>query len=139
MALIGGGGAGGAGNVAGGSNPSGTGTGITYLGNHAYGYSGSITANGSETIALKFNTSSEYINGLISVVVDHDDISSNFMKFQIKVNGQIVLNMKERRDLGSISDMPYNFIAPSFSEIELICPDNGTAAAITVLFTGRVY
>ena len=56
MPLIGGGGAG---NVAGGANPSGTGSGINYIGKHAYAYN-SITAGTTDaTIGLQFTTGGE--------------------------------------------------------------------------------
>ena len=60
MALIGGGGAG---NVAGGANPSGTGTSLNYIGNHAYANSGVIQTETSAAPHLNFTTGGEYIVG----------------------------------------------------------------------------
>jgi len=67
MALIGGGGSG---NVAGG-NPSGTGTGLTYVGDHCYAYSGEITSGTSgDSTMLDFSTgANSYIVGYSLVLV----------------------------------------------------------------------
>ena len=66
MALVGGGGAP---NVAG-SNPTGTGTGLNYIGDHAYAYSGEVDNNGSSaTTALKFTTGNEYVLGQMHFII----------------------------------------------------------------------
>ena len=53
MPLVGGGGAG---NVAGSSNPAGTGTGLNHVGNFAYAYSGIRNIDNTITNLLEFNT-----------------------------------------------------------------------------------
>ena len=60
MALDGGGGGGGGGPISS-SNPAGTGTGINYIGNHAYAYSGVFSASTTESNMLKFSTGNAYI------------------------------------------------------------------------------
>ena len=66
MALVGGGGAP---NVAG-SNPTGTGTGLNYIGDHAYAYSGEVDNDGSSaTTALKFTTGNEYVLGQMHFII----------------------------------------------------------------------
>ena len=58
MALVGGGGAP---NVTGSGGTAGTGTGLNYLGNHAYANAGTADVSTSSTTRLNFSTGSEYI------------------------------------------------------------------------------
>ena len=46
----------GGGNTVSGSNPSGTGSSISYIGNHAYAHSGLIGSATTEATQLKFST-----------------------------------------------------------------------------------
>ena len=57
--------------VVGGSNPSGTGSSINYIGEHAYAYSGEITSgSGTTKTLLNFITASNsYIVGTIHLVL----------------------------------------------------------------------
>jgi len=139
MALIGGGGAG---NTAG-SNPAGTGTSLNYIRTEedtfAHGYSGVITANGVDTSALDFTTSNETIVGSCYYTCNADALGANFLTFQIKFNGTIIIIVKERRDLGQLSEVPFALIIPPYTHVEVIFPNNGTAADLTAVITGRVY
>ena len=90
MALIGGGGAP---NVAGGSNPSGTGTGLSFVGNHAYGYSGIVsTVSENEMTLLKDNMpTGGYFVG--TAQFSYANLDSDDVIFQIKINGQIAFQI----------------------------------------------
>ena len=139
MPLVGGGGAG---NTAG-SNPSGTGSSVNYVrteeGNFAYGYSGTITANGSDTTALEFTTGNETIVGKCYPTCNSDDLSTAFMGFQVKFNSEIIIIYKEKRDLGAQLEIPLDIVIPPFTHVEVIFPNNSTAADLTAVLTGRVY
>ena len=84
MALIGGGGAG---NVAGGANPSGTGSSLNYIGNRVYAYSGAVSVNNIETTLLEFSTGSE----AITMNLQFSDISGpdNYDHF-IYLNSEVI-------------------------------------------------
>jgi hypothetical protein len=139
MALVGGGGAG---NVAG-SNPSGIGTSINYVrtvdGTFAYAYSGVVTANGSDTTAMEFTTGNETIVGVCYPTLNTDAIGANFLSFQIKFNSEIIVIYKERRDLGSQIETPFDIIIPPYTHVEVVFPNNAQDADLTAVITGRVY
>jgi len=85
MALVGGGGAG---NVAGG-NPAGVGTSISYIGNHVYGYSGSVAVNGSETTMLLFNVAGgQYI--IAKIQFNYIEPDSDNIQYRVYINDQVV-------------------------------------------------
>ena len=91
MALIGGGGAP---NVAGGSNPSGTGTGLSFVGNHAYGYSGIVsTVSDNEMTLLKDNMpTGGYFVG--TAQFSYANLDSDDVIFQIKIIEDIIFRRK---------------------------------------------
>jgi len=106
---------------------------------YCYGYSGVVTANGVDTTALDFTTGNETIDGSCYFTVNADDLSANFLTFLIKFNGTIITIVKERRDLGQLSDIPFNVIIPPHTHVEVIFPNNGTDADLTAVLTGKVY
>ena len=79
MPLVGGGGAG---NTAGG-NPAGTGSGINYVGNHAYAYSGNVAVDNNITTLLQFNTQNNYV--MANIQLEYFDASSDNMKFIVNI------------------------------------------------------
>ena len=88
MALVGGGGAG---NVAG-SNPTGTGTQLNYIGRdptHAYAYSGEVTVNDNETTLLDFTLgANQYFIG--KVQFNYYGTTNQDSQHNIKINGELV-------------------------------------------------
>ena len=79
MALVGGGGAG---NTAG-SNPSGTGSTINYVGEFAYLHSGSVSVNNTDTTLGKFATQAEIIDSKIQFHYTED--ASDDMIYTVKI------------------------------------------------------
>ena len=130
MALVGGGGVG---NVAG-ANPSGTGSSLNYIGNHAYAYSGTFPSTAAAVTMLQFTTGSEYFTGNID-----SGLSSGF---QVSIDGQVVSIMKT--DSGA-EDMPSNTIqelilAPFTTvKVERIASGGNATFLNTATFTGRIY
>jgi len=138
MALLGGGGAG---NTAG--SVAGVGTSINYVktetSTFAYAFSGVVTANGSDTSAMDFTTGNETIVGVCYPTLNSDSMGANFLSFQIKFNSEIIIIYKERRDLGAQMDTPFDIVIPPYTHVEVIFPNNGTAADLTAVITGTVY
>ena len=105
---------------------------------HAYAYSGIVSANGSNTTALDFNTNSEYLISTFYYTADADALGANYLKFTLKFNNIEIMNIRERRDLGQITDLPFTIIIPPFTRVEAIFPNNGTAADLSFIFTAKV-
>ena len=143
MPLVGGGGAP---NVSGGSNPAGTGTGLNYVGNHCYAFSGEFEASTSQQTMLLFTTSSNnYIVSKIQMngYIDVSNIGGGALgAFIIKIDEQIVGNYKIT---GSTETAPYSIeadlVLPASSKVEVICVSSTTSADFkaTTTITGRVY
>ena len=141
MALIGGGGAG---NV-GGGNPSGTGTTLNYIGDHAYAYSGTFEATASLQTMLEFTTGSVYLYGQLQCngSIKTTDIGGGALTaFQISADGQVISLLKIT---GSAETAPYDatqeLILPPYTKIKVECISSGTASGFlsTSTFVGRVY
>lgn len=139
MALVGGGGAG---NVAGG-NPSGTGTSLNYIGDHAYGYSGDIVINNETSTALQFTTGSSYIVGHHFFSYDANAIGSNkTIGYQISFDDQIIVQMKGYNNAGyPITDFEtLPMLIPPYTrvKIEHITTQDSSVSTFSTV-TGRVY
>jgi hypothetical protein len=132
MALIGGGGAG---NVAGG-NPSGTGTGLTYIGDHAYAYSGLIVADIANKVLLNFSTANNYIIATFSPIYATD--AGDNAEFDIELNGEyIYVSFVAAATTASIND-DVNIIIPPYSKIRVLGSVNNDRV-LGAIITGRVY
>jgi hypothetical protein len=141
MPLVGGGGAG---NTAG-SNPSGTGTSLNYIGNHCHAESGTIAAVASEQTVLNFTTGPEYIVATLTMAapirmdVPGDGRGRNY---QLDYNGQTVgLYMVEAISEDMPSNTEVRILIPPFTSVVLTCYDTSTSATHlgTANITGRVY
>jgi len=140
MPLIGGGGAG---NVAGGSNPSGVGTSLNYLGNHAYAYSGPVVVNNTTITALAFDTNTQYIDSKIQLggVISNMG-SSKQLGLIISFDGQEVSRNIHMTNAGfAINDLdPIYLIIPPYTKVTVeILTDNIGDISYFATLTGRVY
>ena len=72
-----------------GTNPAGTGTGINYIGKHAYAYSGTVDVDQNETTMLKFATGNEYI--VAEFNLSSDNAAGDDFDFRIKMNGEDIV------------------------------------------------
>jgi hypothetical protein len=137
MALIGGGGAG---NVAGGANPSGTGSSLNYIGNHAYANSGVIAdaASGSAaTTMLNFTTGASYFVGHLNFTDAH--VANDNMFMSVTLDGQIIVDLAYRSGSAGADNLStYSLLIPPFSKIEIKYGSSANANA-TVWLTGEVY
>ena len=145
MPLVGGGGAG---NITG-SNPSGTGTSINYIGNHAYASSGSFADTQSQATMLKFNTGNQYVIGKFTFYGSTHTAQTagsitagNTNNFQLLMDNQTMGVIKT--DTGQ-EDMPSEMVVPMLippnTEVEVKVVSAGAAAdySTQATFLGRVY
>jgi hypothetical protein len=141
MALIGGGGSG---NVAGG-NPSGTGTSLNYIGDHAYATSGPIISTTGTTTALEFNTGNSYIIALIQFAgyTRPTDASDGVRGLcSIIINSEKVADLLTDYDTGNMmetSNLKILLPPQSNIKIEAESSDNTGNFSAYVVLTGRVY
>jgi hypothetical protein len=141
MALIGG-----AGNPTGGSNPAGTGSTVSYIGEHVYAYSSQISTLGSQayTELLGFTTAANsYIVGNISMfgpVDSADPTSGAASNFRVSFNGEIIFYV----NLETVSeDHPGQAVVPLLipSSTTVLIETNASASGWnpSCFITGRVY
>ena len=140
MALIGGGGAP---NVVGGS-PAGTGTGINYVGNHVYAYSGGAPANTTPVTALDFTTGNEYIVGelTLSLAIQDEAASTAVAISNVDLNGELSFNLLAGfSGADSAPSDSIKILIPPQSRFtaNLYSDENQSARFMTLVFTGRVY
>ena len=136
MALIGGGGTG---NVAG-SNPSGTGTSLNYIGNHAYAYSGVHAATaGGHTTMLEFSTGSSYLIGKFTF--GNTSASSDHIEFEISVNSEVVMACIGDAIGESFPLKSFQLLLPAYSTIKVttINASGGADRNVFASISGRVY
>lgn len=137
MALIGGGGAG---NVAG-SNPTGTGGGLNYLGNHVYLYSGVIGVNGNETTLVNADVAlNQYIRCKLQIF--NSSVSNDTMTYKVKINDEVVMQFTLSQVSTNLytSDEPIDFIIAGGSNLTITAQSAGVSARDhTASVTGRVY
>lgn len=139
MALVGGGGAG---NVAGGSNPSGTGTGLSYIGDHAYAYSGDVNTSGASNpvSVLDFTTGSQYILAKIMFGLNHD--TTDNLGFKVLLNGEVSAGYEITGGVGDAQSSNYiPFLIPPHSHIQCTIQNDTDSSVVPVHchIVGRVY
>ena len=118
-----------------------TGLGIRYIGTDpmfAYAYSGDVDVQNAQTV-LDFITGTGLINGKLYFSGNWADAVGNFVLFTLDFNGQTVIRIAERRDLGQGSDQPFSIIIPPFTHVEAIYSGVGASTLFTTVITGRVY
>jgi hypothetical protein len=131
----------GAGNPVGGSNPSGTGTGLNHVGNHAYAYSGLISFDNNETTMLDFSLGyNQYLVGKIQFFYFGD--TSQDVEYSVKVNGELLQRYEtnapqEYTEPDGI--IPIIFVGGD--RVQLIIKNLTDSATLTgtVTLTGRIY
>ena len=131
----------GGGNPVSSSNPAGTGTSISYVGNHAYAYSGVITVSDSSfTTLLKFNTSNSYLVAQISV--NSDSNSANNVDYRMILNDEIILAAEfdnSRSEPYPSFARPAIILIPPYSKFELKAQNTTSALDWTAQLVAEVY
>lgn len=131
------------GNPIGGSNPAGTGSGINYIGNHAYAHSGAIASDTSFTTNLNFSTGPTYIDSVIDLmgpVVEADPGDGTNSIFRIKYNDEIVAEVKINTNPEASPTMyKLNMIIPPYTKVVIDCKSTHTGQTTAIAVRGRVY
>jgi hypothetical protein len=136
MALVGG-----AGNVAGGANPSGTGTTLNYIGDHAYAYSGNVSVTTDETTLLQFTTGAAYIVG--TVQVSSSESGNDDLIMLLYLNDEVITG-ENYSNTFSTTIQGYNeieILIPSYSKFKgtLDVLGGSSPTVCQMMFKGRVY
>ena len=134
MALIGGGGAG---NTV---NPSGTGSGLNYIGDHAYAHSGVVTVTNTELSMLQFATGNSYLRVIIQFNGGASGGGDNYA-YRVKYDSQIVQEYVTNSNTDDSPNQKLNLIIPPYTKVDC------TAQNVTdisgndqiVSLSGRVY
>ena len=131
---------GGAGNVAGGANPSGTGGSINYVGNHAYA-TNKVTDAGSgaaSSTVFDFTTGNSYIISTVSWGTDATGGQNNFVNIQI--NSEDVFDIVyDSGQIHTIADQPLKILIPPNSRFTFKWGIASVTKAMSVVLVGRVY
>jgi hypothetical protein len=139
MPLIGGGGAG---NIASGGNPSGTGSNLNYIGDHVYLYSGTVGVINTETTLFDCSSgSNQYITAKLQIF--HGTTSNEDFTYKIKLNSEIILQYTGNQASTSeyMSDEPIILLIPPNSRVIATATNDSssTPRTHTATLTGRVY
>ena len=140
MALIAG-----AGNPTGGSNPSGTGNILNYIGEFVYAYSGSFEGSQTTQTVIDTTSSSQVIVGqfqLNACVATGSPNVGLITGADISFDGQLVARIKaDGQSENTPASQLQAVVIPPYTKItvEVDSDDNQAARLGTVTFTGRVY
>ena len=137
MPLVGGGGAG---NTAG-SNPSGTGSSLNYIGNWVSGYSGRVSINDSETALMDFTTGSELIVANVQFFYAVDASSAQNFAYTIKINGEIISKyIVNGSSTYTSANNPILLVLSPFSHVQLLAQNVEDSSSLeqAVTFTGEI-
>ena len=114
-----------------------TGTGVRYIGNHLFGLSGSLDANGTNTY-LEFTSGSGYAR--VAIQCYNNDSTSEQIKWVITFNDITIIQFYQEgrgsafRGQGVDNDL----IIPPFTNVK-ITGDNNQQVFGSVVMVGRVY
>jgi len=139
MPLIGGGGAG---NIAGGANPTGTGSSLNYIDDFVYAYSGYVSVNNSETSVLKFTTGSALITA--DIILNYAGTNQAFSEdyaWKVKMNDEIIMGLVMEGAKLESPPQYFPFIIPPYTEMDFTAANitDTDARNMSVLLSGRVY
>lgn len=125
------------GNPVAGSNPTGIGQGLNYIGNHAYAQSGSIEnagTGGPDTTLLKFKTGNAYIMGKMDFSTTNPAGHDTYL--DLIFDGQKVMELKESNS--GIVPMRFDLFIPPETQVEIKMGFNSTYNG-GVMISARVY
>jgi hypothetical protein len=118
----------GGGNPVGGANPSGTGSVLNFVGEHAYLYTGFSQVNNVRATIAKFSTGNLYIVGTFQPQMDTDTATDNY-RYRLLINGEVII----------YEDV--EILIPPNSEMEITAENetDNTANDVGAIVIGRVY
>jgi len=120
--------------------------GLSMIGSHCYGYSGTLNVTAETVTALDFTTGTGYILGNFSFLLDTTNLTAGQeVGYSVSINGSQVAIAKGGEPAGSglnTVSTPYelSLILPPFSAVvvSLISTDSDPIP-MGITFTGRVY
>ena len=143
MPIVGGGGAG---NVAGGANPSGTSGTLVYVGNNIWGaWSGLVDPTNTTEEALKFKSPNVPLVMDMCWTVNFTDLTANRdILLQVKLNGELIMHHEGKQTSAGDFSVSFPvaigpFVIPADSEVTVILgtsEDAGVNQFVTL--TGRM-
>ena len=120
----------------------GTGTGLQYIGDWAYSYSGLITlASGDYTDLLDFTTGAGVINSNFEQSGNWDALAGDYLEWNIYFNESQVFHLKENHSDTAVGDAKACFIIPPLTRVRVEMRTAGGANTPNWVanMTGRVY
>jgi hypothetical protein len=141
MPLVGGGGSP---NVSGAGSAAGVGTGLNYIGKHAYAYN-NYAASTTSIARLNFTTGAEYIVGAFSLgpLINPTDTTDGKKSIvEIQFNSQTVATLNsDAAAQDQQTPQTINMLVPPYTHVEFKVKGQADSSSYTgtVGFTGRVY
>ena len=137
------GGGGGAGNVAGGSNPAGVGSSINYIGEPAYAYSCLVTVNNNTVTSLTFTTGNSYFVGQLQTTGNMAQMGGNtIVTTELSLNGsKIIKSMWHSQSAGEdASNDLFTIIIPAYTVVLVeLSTNEAVDRELFSTLTGRIY
>ena len=131
----------GAGNPVGGSNPTGTGSGLNYISEFAYAYSGEISATGdtggATVTMLDFTTGGTLFVGTLDFSSSVTSGTDVFL--EMSLDGQNVITLEEDSDPNHPGVTEFKIIIPPFSKVIVKWGLAAGTKVGTAVMQGRVY
>jgi hypothetical protein len=136
MSLVGGGGSA---NTAG-SNPTGTGTTLNYVGDHCYAYSGDVSVGASLTNMLEFVTAEQYIVATYQIHGLFAQIGANQTQVEVIMNGESITHTYWDSVQDNLNPLENNILLPPFSKFTFkLAQASGSDRNMQLTLLGRVY
>jgi len=117
-----------------------TGKGIRYVGNWAYGYSGSVSVNGTETDLLNMQIGSGFIVAIVQF--NYIEASGDDFKYSIYLNDLVVQGyFVGGSGATTTADNFIKLLVPPLTSVRCTAQNiaSGTTREQAVSFVGRVY
>lgn len=117
--------------------------GISFLGDHAFAYSGLLDSGASDTEVtfLSFQSGKQYIVGKFQFFYATDTIQGSDMIYRIKLNGQVIAQYNDVEEPRSNTDphQPIPVVIPPNTQVDVTIASTLGAQQQAAVFTGRVY
>ena len=137
----------GAGNPVGGSNPAGISLGLNYIGDFAYGYSGTFEATTSDQVVFEFTTGNSLFKGTLFATGTVNFTSGGltngrFTGWKISFDNQVIAFLKtDSAQEDNPNEVTMPLLIPPFTlvKVEIVSSADSSADLITTSLAGRVY
>ena len=121
-----------------------TGKGIRYIGQHCYGFSGSIALANNSVDQFNFTSGAGYIEAVYIFGLNNAGISDGKrIGFKIFFNSVQIMDVQTVLDQGGSRDLdittPVYFLIPPFTEVIIQGTTSDAGVTCFGMFSGRVY